>query len=184
MPDRDDRPGPDEPLTPLEARLLGWRPSPGGLDRDRMLFEAGRSGALAEARGRFWRGATAGLVLASIGLVVALIDARVDQGALRDELAAMKARGGVFDASVEPSWGTSSTPDPREIAAEPVAPPPIEPVALDASSYLAMTRRLVSLDGTLADRPDDPAPIGEPTGAGSASPTPLRAFGRGGPFDL
>ena len=45
-----DRSEPD--LNALEARLAGWQPSTPRLDRDRMLFLAGRASARSETRGR------------------------------------------------------------------------------------------------------------------------------------
>ena len=63
--------------------------------------------------------------MANTVMNVALIDARADRRALRDELAAVKARGRALDAPVEP--GPSATPAPEAIAAGSEAPPPIEP---------------------------------------------------------
>ena len=55
-------------LTDLERRLAAWRPAPGSLDRDRMLFEAGRAGVQIVDRTRFWRLATAASTLVAVTL--------------------------------------------------------------------------------------------------------------------
>src|SRR5262245_48644536 len=64
---------PDEnDLSALEDRLRSWVPSPSRIDRDRMLFEAGRaasSGAThADPRARLWKYAAAAAVLLATGL--------------------------------------------------------------------------------------------------------------------
>ena len=48
-------------LSEFERRLAAWRPAVGGLDRDRMLYEAGRAAARADGRVQSWRLATAAL---------------------------------------------------------------------------------------------------------------------------
>ena len=73
-------------LSSLEERLRSWVPSPGGLDRDRMLFEAGR----AEVQGpiqagtsaRLWKYATAAAVLLASGLGMAWHNERSQRRAL------------------------------------------------------------------------------------------------------
>ena len=56
----------------LEQPLRALEPLPGGLNRDRMLFEAGRASAQAGARARFVILAAATLAV-SIGLGLSLI---------------------------------------------------------------------------------------------------------------
>ncbi len=63
-PDHD----PEIDLSAVERRLAAWRPAAGGLDRDRMLYEAGRNAARADGRVQSWRLATAALVLMAVGL--------------------------------------------------------------------------------------------------------------------
>lgn len=58
-----DRPEPD--LTAVEARLSQWQPSAAGLDRDRILFEAGRASVAYQTR-RVLAGSVACLVLVGI----------------------------------------------------------------------------------------------------------------------
>ncbi len=59
-----DIPGREPELTALERRLADWRPTAGALDRDRMLYNAGR----AAAGVRPLRLAAAALLLVSLGL--------------------------------------------------------------------------------------------------------------------
>lgn len=64
-----------ENLKGLAERLSGWQPSAGNLDRDRLLYEAGREAGLAEARAifrrRFWpmSAIAASLLILSLGLI-------------------------------------------------------------------------------------------------------------------
>src|SRR5262249_5023003 len=58
----------DPELSALEQRLAAWRPASGALDRDQMLYDAGRAAAHAENRLQSWRLATAALLVISIGL--------------------------------------------------------------------------------------------------------------------
>ena len=58
-------------LTDLEAQLQALKPTPGGLDRDRILFRAGR--ASARGPGRYlWPGVSGVLALTTVALAVAL----------------------------------------------------------------------------------------------------------------
>jgi hypothetical protein len=58
-------------LTDFEAQLQALKPTPGGLDRDRILFRAGR--ASARGPGRYiWPGVSGVLALATVALSVAL----------------------------------------------------------------------------------------------------------------
>ena len=63
-------------LSELERRLAAWRPAAGALDRDRMLYEAGRAAARADGRVQSWRLATAALVLLAVGLGGLLVHER------------------------------------------------------------------------------------------------------------
>ena len=64
-----DKPNADheKDLIALERRLAAWRPAGGALNRDRMLFDAGRATERAEGRLWCWRMATAVLVLLNAG---------------------------------------------------------------------------------------------------------------------
>ena len=63
---------PRDDLTDLERRLAALRPASGGLDRDRMLFDAGRASARAEGRARAWALSAAASALVAVGLGVGL----------------------------------------------------------------------------------------------------------------
>jgi hypothetical protein len=150
-----------EPLSDLEHRLRAWQPSSGGLDRDRMLFEAGRAAAGRTVPGgsvRLWKLATAAAVLAALGLGQGWRTERLHRQAVELSLAAEMPR----------PFSTE-----RARAASPPRPqPPVTPI--DPSSYLALARR--------AD-PPGPAPLPGPSGGtsgqpidsgGVSSPPPLR----------
>jgi hypothetical protein len=57
-------------LSSLEVSLAALRPAPAGLDRDRLMFEAGRK---AGRRGWFWPAATAALFLTTATLAGVLV---------------------------------------------------------------------------------------------------------------
>lgn len=61
---------PEDDLTDLERRLRQWQPTALGLDRDRMLFEAGRATARAEIWGWVPIGSIAALLIVAVGLGV------------------------------------------------------------------------------------------------------------------
>ena len=81
--DIDKRPpDPENDLTPLERRLTAWQPAAGGLNRDHVLYSAGRASALAEARARLWKLATAASLLAAATLGTLLARERSQRTAL------------------------------------------------------------------------------------------------------
>jgi hypothetical protein len=131
-------------LTPLERRLVAWQPATGALDRDRMLYDAGRAAALVEARGRsrllIQPRATAALVLVAVGLGGLWVHERAQRHALERTLA-----------------GRMGAPEPTPMPA-PTLPERLadlrEAGALSPSSYLVLTARLVN------GRGEDPSPSG------------------------
>lgn len=159
MPDRIPR----DDLTDLEHRLAALRPSNGGLDRDRMLFDAGRASARAEGRARAWAFAAASTVVA-VGLGFGL--ARERSRALDLERALVAAR--------EP------TPAPKATELPTGAAPAVEAAP---DSYLALSRRAFAVL-------DDPpvASARRPIGPGLPAPerplSPLRGRGANGYRDL
>ena len=50
-------------LTEVERRLAAWRPATGALNRDRLLYDAGRAAARADGQSGSWRPATVALAL-------------------------------------------------------------------------------------------------------------------------
>jgi hypothetical protein len=164
--DHENPIGPD--LTALERRLSAWRPSAGSLDRDRMLYDAGRSAA---AGARPWRLMAAPLFLATLGLTALLAHEHSSLGRERALVAQERAQRRQLEtalaARTEASQPTSPSPVQQDAPIEPPAP----------SSYLALTARLT------ADV-DDPAPrhiIDDPERR-SPVPAPERGPARPSPF--
>lgn len=130
-------------LSELERRLAAWWPASGGLDRDRMLYEAGRAAARADGRIHSWRLATAALALLTVGLGSLLAHERSHRRALETPVAIAK---------------------PAQPAREIALPASTETPAIEPSSYLALTLRLSrgnpdisSLDLELEPKPHRPA---------------------------
>ena len=152
--------GPRGDLNPAELgrRLSRLRPAAAGLDRDRMLYEAGRAAARADLRGRAWLASTAALALACAALGGLLARERGHRLDLERALAATRA----------------AAPEPRRFD-----PPPFLAARPAPDSYLALTRR------ALADGLDEPPPREAPRLGPTIAPTqPLRVRGPGGPVDL
>ncbi len=144
-PDRD----PEIDLSAVERRLAAWRPAAGGLDRDRMLYEAGRTAARVDGRVQSWRLATAALILVAVGLGGMLARERSQRLALESSLS--------LASRINPSHPVEeiASPASREI-------PTIEPFAPD--SYFALTSRfargvpdLPSPDADFEPEPHRPA---------------------------
>jgi hypothetical protein len=167
IPQADDRDpiGPD--LTALERRLSAWRPSAGALDRDRMLYDAGRASVGVGP----CRLAAAALLLATTGLGGLLVQQRSQLARERALLAAERSHRRELESALvartESSRASSSGPATAEIGAtEPPAP----------YSYLVLTARLAGGDAGPAgvgDGPEPPGPARDPAG-GPASPPALR----------
>lgn len=158
---------PETALNALEQRLGGWQPMPGTLNRDRMMFEAGRAAA---QRGTFRLVAIGGLMLLVAGLGGLLAHERSQRQVL-EGLLAMQAQSSDF---------TPPKPD------SPVLVPPASPVVveLDPDSYLALTHRRT---GSILD--DFSAAAQEPLPTRSTAPldpplSPLRARTLGGSLEL
>ncbi len=136
---------PDEDhLSPLEERLRSWVPSAGGLDRDRMLFEAGRAAVQGPSRagtsGRLWKYATAASVLLALGLRIAWHNERSQRRALELTIARQA-----------PPPALVSTPDLMTERQE-------EETNVDPSSYLALVRQLRRLEDATNLEPQRTAP--------------------------
>jgi hypothetical protein len=145
-----DIPDREPELTALERRLAGWKPSATALDRDRMLYDAGRAAAGA----RPWRLATAALLLVSLGLGGLSVQQRALLGRERALLAHERARRleleTVLAGRIEVSRPSSPVVDVPPIGSS------------TPGSYLALTARLA--DGVA----DVPWP------GGAAEPAPQR----------
>ncbi len=113
-------------MTEVERRLAAWRPATGSLDRDQVLYDAGRAAARADGVGRSWRVATVALVL-----VAALLG-----GLLANE----RSRCLKLETSLASASGTKPPPQAGEIelpASDKT--PAIEPFA--PSSYFVLSAR-------------------------------------------
>ena len=165
-PDRDDENpiGPD--LTALERRLAGWQPSAGSLDRDRMLYDAGRAAAGA----RTWRAIAASLLIASVGLAALL--AHQHSSLVRERALLSQERAERLQVetalAARPAAAQPATSSPLPAAIEPPSP----------SSYLALSARMADgLDDLLSRGSGiDPAPTrSAPANPGEElHPEPLR----------
>jgi len=110
-------------LNDLERRLAEWRPSPTGLEVDRLMFAAGRASARS-GRGRFvWPIVSAGLALTAVALGIGLAHER----AARQELA-MQLRDSA--PAVAPARGSE------------LGPGELPPTQAPPTSYLAARRAL------------------------------------------
>jgi hypothetical protein len=134
-------------LSELERRMAAWRPTSRGLDRDRMLYEAGRAAARADGRVHSWRLATAALILMVVGLGGMLMRERSQRHAMEVALA----------ARTRPSRSASPVPLlSATTAIEPFAP----------SSYFALTSRFSRSNPNMSS-PDidfEPEPHRQATG--------------------
>jgi hypothetical protein len=140
-------------LTALERRLAAWRPAAGAVDRDRMLFDAGRAAARAEDRVRVWRLATAAsiIVIATLGGLLAHE---------RSQRPALEPSAAVRTSPPDP-W-PSTLKSARSVTIESSGP----------NSYQVLTSRLVSgaRDLSSFDVELEPEPARPPTT--SSKPTP------------
>ncbi|MDB5352760.1 MAG: hypothetical protein JWN86_4007 [Planctomycetota bacterium] len=147
-------------LNALEARLGSWRPAPASLDRDRMLFLAGRASAGSEMRGRLVAISAVGLAMLAIGLGGLLVSEHGRRLKL-ERVIAEQVR------DVVPSR------DEVELVATPALPPA-------ANSYLALSQRFLALaegrmlpvlaspgQGGSPDRKPPLSPMGARRGEGS-----------------
>jgi hypothetical protein len=148
----------------LERRLRSWVPSAGGLDRDRMLFEAGQAaaGAAVRAQGmsRWWKLATGAAAVLAMGLGLAWHNER------REHLALQLAIARSTPSALAPSDSISVLmADKHERA-----------VAPDPSSYLALIRQVSRLehDEALQASPTAPGSAGKVEPTRSVRNAPLR----------
>jgi hypothetical protein len=149
-----DKPQPDQEneLSALERRLTGWRPATGGLNRDRMLYEAGRAAARAEGRSRLWQLATAALTLMIAGLAGLLSRERSQRLALETALA---FRGGAA-RPMPPVSLLAQTPTTESL-------PP--------NSYFVLTAHL-----TASDQEAPALAVGNDVKPTKSDPAPLHAL--------
>ena len=151
-------------LNELEARLRQWAPNLGGLDRDRMLFEAGRAEAVGGSRPGprvwLWKSAAAATVILALGLGLALRHERTQRRNLELALASVGA----------PPESIVESP-PESIAKLPEKHNP------GPSSYLVLVRKVKLLEDPVDREPVRTAPDRNQGGPVTAphSPPLLRA---------
>ncbi len=161
-PDDENEIGPD--LTALERRLSAWRPAAGALDRDRMLYDAGRAAAGA----RSWRLAAAALLIATLGLGGLLIHEKRELARDRSLLAQERAHRLEAETALAARAGAS-----QPSAAIPAATPAIGLPAPE--SYLVLTSRLAQgvVEAPWPADGREPAPIGPSSRSSEPSPRPV-----------
>jgi len=140
-----------DPLSSLEERLRSWVPAAGGLDRDRMLFEAGRADVQgtvpAGTVARLWRYATAAAVMLASGLGMAWQNERSQRRVLE-----------LSSARLAPPAPLLSTPELITERQEKAAP-------VDPMSYLGLVRQVKCLEDAASLEPHlaPPRASGQPT---------------------
>lgn len=163
-------PFPQDELNETERRLAGWSPAAPMLNRDRMLFEAGRAAARTEARGRLAMIVAADFAVLAIAIGVWAL--REDAARKRLELA-LAEHSQLLNA-VSATQVAAPVPGP--------VPPAVPAPARD--SYLALTHRLANdgLDETVTAPPrsiQDEHPASP-----RRTPTPLNSRTPGDSIDL
>lgn len=124
----------DDAMNALGQRLRGWQPASAGLDRDRLLYDAGRAAAQAERTLGRWHLSTAALTLLALGLGMAWVRERGANHALGKALAQAEAAR------------KSGAPWERAIPAGGSAPMLVTSGPVDPSSYLALTLGLTGVE--------------------------------------
>jgi hypothetical protein len=156
-------------MTELERRLAGWSPAPVALDRDRMLFDAGRASAQARIPGSLLTALAASLAALAVAFGGWAIHERAQRRGLEVALA-QRSR------ALEVARNGRSLPLPQPASMAVATPGP--------NTYLALSNRLAT--GGL-DVPESPA-VPTVHDHGSPSParslTPLNARTPGGLVDL
>jgi hypothetical protein len=151
----------------LERRLAAWVPAATALDRDRMLYEAGRASAFGEGPGKAWPSAAVVLALLLAGLGGVFARERSRRVALETVLAARPPAQAPALAATPPR----------------VAPPVPSTERPDPSSYFVLTTRLSAGELDLPPVSRKPS-TDDPPGATGPQPPTLRPRGFERVFDL
>lgn len=146
-------------LTALERRLRGWRPDGRGLDRDRMLFEAGRAASGRDGRARLARLAWPVVAAVAACFAVAVGLAWHSERSRREALETELAQRGPGPSAEGDAVATSLAQQQGGLEPSPVV-----------SSYLYLTRHLDS-SGSVRIGPTGTEPTGGSTpGTGRRAP--------------
>jgi hypothetical protein len=156
---------PENDLTGLEQQLARFRPAPIALERDKMLFEAGRASALAERRGRLGMSMAAIFALIAVGFGGLFVRERA-------RLLALEVRLKTDTREV-----VRQTPSTSPIPDRPYRP--IEP-----DSYLSLTRQFLSVGLDAAPQKVRQEPRESIPARPSQSTPPLRVRGSDGLSDI
>jgi len=116
----------------LEHRLAAWQPAAGALDRDRMLYEAGRSAARADSHTQAWRLTAAALLLLLIGSGGLM----ARQRSLLAQQEYLLARERSQRSALETTLAAQIRSVPPEIGQRPGQPFPVGP--FDPTSYFVL----------------------------------------------
>ncbi|HEV3165474.1 MAG TPA: hypothetical protein VGZ22_15715 [Isosphaeraceae bacterium] len=146
---------PERDLSDLERRLRRWQPAPAALDRDQMLFEAGRAAARTQASSLLWPAVAASLALATASLGGLWVHERSHRQSLELVLAKREAM---------PASGLAIANLPPVVVAQP-----------EPDSYLVLTHQLLAEGPT--DRATDAqrSPPGRKLTSPDSAAAPLRA---------
>jgi hypothetical protein len=161
-------PLPRDDLTDLELRLSGWTPSAAALNRDRMLFEAGRASARSDTRGRLTTALAASLAALAVGL---------GGWAVREHAQRRAVELALADRSRALEVALAVRPLPSEPAS----------VRLDATApntYLALSHRLATAGVDVPEMPPAPPAHDQRPASPGRSLTPLSARRPGELMDL
>lgn len=157
-----NEPDRQEPINEIENRLALWKPAATALDRDTLLYEAGRAAGRAEMRSHIVHGSLACSLIAIVVLGGTLVRDRPRNDAIKPN------RGGAI--IIESA--TNAAPNPDAIAIDRGwEPAPI----LSTDSYLALSRAAGSGGFESAPRPNPSESSTRSNSTDYASPPTLNA---------
>jgi hypothetical protein len=156
-------------MTDLERRLAGWSPAPVALDRDRVLFDAGRASVQTRMPGSLLTALAASLAALAVAFGGCAVHERAQRRASETALA---ERSRALEVAVTG----------RSLPLQEPAPMPVASPAPD--TYLALSQRLATSGLDVPEAPAAPT-VHDKSRAGPAPTlTPLNARRPGGLVDL
>jgi hypothetical protein len=154
----------EDSIRAIEERLRSWVPSAGGLDRDRMLFEAGRAEVQGPVRDNvgswLWRFATAASLLLASSLGWAWQNERSQRRALELTVTRLASPS---PASLGSTVELMTKRQERETSVDPM-------------SYLALVRKVNRLEEspTFEQKRAEPGPVQKMNATSPPRPVPMR----------